>query len=57
MTLAEVNNVSSEDAIEAIGFIFILACLIAALVAGFRQLWIACGCCVVVAIIAGFLLL
>lgn len=55
--LAEVNNVSSDEAIEIFAFIFVLVCLIAAAVAGFRQLWIACGCCVFVAIIAALLLL
>jgi hypothetical protein len=55
--LAEVNNVSSEEAVEIFAFIFVLVCLIAALVAGFRQLWIACACCVGVALIAGILLL
>lgn len=55
--LAEVHNVSSDDAINFIGIIVVIACLIAAGVAAWRALWIAAGGLLVVAIVAAFLLL
>lgn len=55
--LAEVNNVSSDEAIELIGLLVVIACLVAAGVAAWRSLWVAAGGLVVVAIVAAFLLL
>jgi hypothetical protein len=53
--LAEIGGTS--DAVDLLGLLLVLACLAAAAVAGWRQAWIACGCLIVVAIIAGALLL
>jgi hypothetical protein len=53
--LAEISG--EGEAIDLLALLFVLGCLVAAAVAGWRQAWIACGCLVAVAIIAGALLL
>lgn len=44
------------QALHLIGLLIVIGCVIAAAVAGFRQLWIACGLLLAVAIIAYYLL-
>jgi hypothetical protein len=55
--LADVNNVSSEEAVEVFTFLFIFACLIAAAVAAWRGLWIVVACLAAVALITAVILL
>jgi hypothetical protein len=55
--LAEVNNVSSEDAVTLIGILLVVCCLIGAGYMAYLQNALACGLLIVVAIVAAFLLL
>lgn len=55
--LAKVNNVKLDDIVTVAGLVIVIGCLIGAGFAAFRQLWIAVGLLVLVAIIAAFLLL
>jgi hypothetical protein len=55
MLLAELAG--EGEALGLLGLLLVLGCLVAAAVAAWRQAWIAAGGLVVVAIVAGALLL
>lgn len=55
--LAARDHVSQDDAVFWIGLLIVVGCLVAAGIAAFRSLWIAAGACLLVAIVAAFLLL
>ena len=55
--IAEIGRGDTHELIWVIGLLLVLGCLVAAAVAAWRSLWVAAGCLVVVAIVAGFLLL
>lgn len=55
--LAEVNDVSSGEALELVGILLVVCCLIGAGYMAYLRNALACGLLVVVAIVAAFLLL
>lgn len=57
MMLAEVNNVSSSEALELIGILLVIGCLAGAAYMAYLRNALATGLLVLVAIVAAFLLL
>lgn len=52
-----VHERSSAELLSLVGVLIVIGCLVAAGVAAWRALWIASGCLLVVALVAGYLLL
>jgi hypothetical protein len=55
--LAEIGRGDTGELVWIVGLLLVLGCLVAAAVAAWRSLWVAAACLVVVALVAGFLLL
>ena len=57
MSLLAALDGDASEAIWVLGVVLVLACLAGAGVAAWRQLWVACGLLLLVALVAGVLLL